>query len=206
MILWPRTITDLSANVALVRRARYGVIECVEGEFRSLRLRCWPTVVASDEVRLWGPLRRRFDGRDRCRLFYNQPLGHGSFLALSYALSGRACRLATLVRALTALDEIAAIKRSDAIVMHAWNPRLTARNLARYGWAPHTADPRGRHFVKRFYGEYPTPTSGENRERQDASGRSYDEQRHAVTADNGGAEQRGRVYYFWLPAITRGKP
>jgi hypothetical protein len=53
------------------------------------------------------------------------------------------------------LDEIAAIKRTDAIVMQAWNPRLTARNLARYGWAPHTADPRGRHFIKRFYGEYP---------------------------------------------------
>ncbi len=155
MILWPRKITDLTANVALVRRARYGVIECVDGEFFSLRLRCWPTVVASDEVRLWGPLRRHFDARDRCRLFYNQPLGQASFLALSYALSGRGCRLATLVKALAMLDEIAAIKRTDAIVMQAWNPRLTARNLARYGWAPHTADPRGRHFIKRFYGEDP---------------------------------------------------
>lgn len=167
MILWPRIVTDLNADAALVRRARYGVIECVDGEFRRLRLRCWPTVVASDEVRLWGPLRRRFDSRDRCRLFYNQPLGHASFLALSYALSGRGCRLRTLVRALETLDEIAAIKRSDAIVMHAWNPRLTARNLARYGWAPHTADPRGRHFIKRFYGDYCTPPTA-RRERAES--------------------------------------
>jgi hypothetical protein len=155
MLLWPQTISDLAAGAARVRAARYGVIECAGGEFRRLWLRPWPALVSIDEVRIWGPLRRRFDSRDRCRLYYKQPLGHGDYLALQYAISGRGCTLATCLRALATLDAIARIKQADAIVCQAWNPRLSARVMARHGWSRHTSDRGGRNYIKRFYGEYP---------------------------------------------------
>jgi hypothetical protein len=153
MLLWPKTVTRLAGSEALIRRGRYGVIQCASGAFERLRLRVLPTVVTIDEACWWGPLARRFDARDRCRLFYNQPLGHGRFLALKYAISGRACTLRTFQSALATLEAIAAIKQIDAIVCQVWNARLTPRVMGRFGWTQHTSDPRGRHFIKRFCAE-----------------------------------------------------
>jgi len=155
VLLWPQTITQLDANATLIRRARYGVIESTAGGFRRLRLRVTPTIVTIDSARLWGPLIHRLDPRDRCRLYYNQPLGHDRFLALKYGVSGRGCALETIQSALEALEAIAAIKQIDAIVCQVWNARLTERVMNRFGWERHTADQRGRHYIKRFYGDYP---------------------------------------------------
>jgi len=57
------------------------------------------------------------------------------------------------------LDEIARIKRSDALLTDASNLRISDRLLARWGWVPHTSSRWHRHHIKRFYGNYP-PASG----------------------------------------------
>jgi hypothetical protein len=58
---------------------------------------------------------------------------------------------------MTVLQEIARIKRTDAIVCDVTSSRISDRLLARAGWERHClASPR-RHFIKRFYGEYPQP-------------------------------------------------
>jgi len=156
MSILGRTVTDLAANAALVRKARYGVIECVGGRFTRLRLRPWPTLVSVDEVLLWGRLAHRFTRGDRCRVYYNQPLGSSNFLALKYARSTRDCSLRTMLGALAVLDQIAWLKRSDAIVCDAWNQLVSGRSMARYGWESHLTDASWhRHFIKRFYGQYP---------------------------------------------------
>ncbi len=53
------------------------------------------------------------------------------------------------------LDQIAWLKQSDALVCDAWNDRLSERMAARYGWEPHLSSRWHRHFIKRFYGDYP---------------------------------------------------
>ncbi|HEY2147708.1 MAG TPA: hypothetical protein VGH32_07205 [Pirellulales bacterium] len=104
---------------------------------------------------LWGERRHRRWSEDRCRLYFNQPLGFSNFLAVPYSLSGRGTTLATVYAALGALDEIACIKRTDAMLADVLNLRISDRLLARRGWAPHKPSRWHRHFIKRFYGKYP---------------------------------------------------
>ncbi len=92
---------------------------------------------------------------DRCLLFYNQPLRHPKYLALVLVVSHRECSLATFRRTLTVLDEVARVKRSDAILCDAWNERISDRLLARWGWESHKPQRWHRNYIKRFYGTYP---------------------------------------------------
>ncbi len=155
MSILGHTVTLLADDASLIRRARYGVIECANGQLRRLRLRPWPTFVSVDEVLLWGRLAHHFTRGDRCRIYYNQPLGSSNYLALKYALSSRDCTLRTMLRALAVLDQVAWLKQSDAIVCDAWNQRVSGRSMARYGWESHLRDNWHRHYIKRFYGKYP---------------------------------------------------
>ncbi len=106
------------------------------------------------------PAPRRTPG-DRCWLYFNQPWRHSNFLALKYVLSLRDCTFATSRRAALTLDEVAHIKRSDAILCDAWNLRISERLLARWGWEAHKPSRWHRHYIKRFYGQYPAVRSGE---------------------------------------------
>jgi hypothetical protein len=55
------------------------------------------------------------------------------------------------------LDEIARLKRSDALLCDVSNWRISERLMARFGWEPHCPSRWHRHYIKRFYGEYPPP-------------------------------------------------
>ncbi len=93
--------------------------------------------------------------RDRCLLYFNQPLGHQKFLVLKYVLTSRGSSYRTFHQAITTLDRIAQIKQSDAIVTEVYNQRLSDRLMRRLGWEPHCPERRGHHYIKRFYGVYP---------------------------------------------------
>jgi hypothetical protein len=151
------TVRDLSASTAAIRARRYGVIETTDGRFDQLRLRPWPKVATLADVAWFG---RWYHGRaegDRCRLYYNQPWGHRQFLALKYVVSTRDCTLATLRAALKVLDEIARLKGIDAVLTDASNQRISDRLLARGGWQSHCPSSWHRHYIKRYYGNYPPP-------------------------------------------------
>lgn len=150
-----RTILDLESDAPLVRSRRYGLIEAAGGELQAIHLRPWPKVVSLAEIMLWGRWRHERMTGDRCWVYYNQPLLHTNYLALTYTISTRDCSLATAFAAMKTLDEVARIKRSDAILCEAWNLRLSDRFLARYGWEQHKPSRWHRHFIKRFYGVYP---------------------------------------------------
>lgn len=153
---WPiETIADLEACRERVRTRHYGVIETAGGVFVSLRVRPWPKLVSLLE--LW-PLGPRYHCRgkaDRCLLYYNQPRRMPNFLALRYVVSTPGTSYRTFRAALVALDMIAALKRTDAIVCDASNLRLSDRLMARLGWQPHRPQRWHRNFIRRFYGEYP---------------------------------------------------
>lgn len=149
------TISDLTAEAEIIRRRRYGVIETAQGRLVAVHFRPWPKWASLPEVLFWGERRHRRRTDDRCRLYFNQPLGFSNFLAVPYLVSGRGTTLATFYAALDALDEVARIKRTDAILADVLNLRISDRLLARRGWAPHKPSRWHRHFIKRFYGEYP---------------------------------------------------
>jgi hypothetical protein len=145
----------LHRQADVVARRPYGVIEMVDGRFRRLRLRPFPKYVSLIEALFWGGFCHRRQPGDRLLLFYNQPRQHTNYLSLKYAISSRDTSLATMLGALSVLDEIAHIKRSDAILTDAANFRISDRFLRRQGWERHTKARYHRNYIKRFYGEYP---------------------------------------------------
>lgn len=161
---WLTPITDFSHpdQAAQVRLGRYGVIETRAGRFEQLTLRPWPKLALPWDM-IWGDHWHRSHEGDRCWLFYNQPRGLPSFLALKFVVSSRSATLATFRGALGVLDHIARLKQTDAIVCDAVNWRISDRLMTRWGWQQHKPQRWHRNYIKRFYGAFPAaagPMSG----------------------------------------------
>lgn len=161
MISWlPQRVTDWDADGDALRVRRYGVIETAGGRLVAVHLRPWAKLFSWREFWPAGDDYHPRGAADRCRLFYNQPLGHGAFLALKYVETTAGTSYATFLAALRTLDAIAAIKQTDAIVCDVQNRRISDRLLARLGWAPHKPSRWHRNYIKRFYGDYPAAARG----------------------------------------------
>lgn len=157
-LLW-QTITDIQAHRDTIRDRRYGVIETSAAELAAVHFRPWPKLLAWPEVLPVGPTYHARGQADRCLLYFNHPLSCPNYLALKYIVSTAGTPYATFRAALTALDSVAEIKRSDAILCDAFNRRLSDRLLKRFGWQPHKPQRWHRNYIKRFYGNYPTANS-----------------------------------------------
>jgi hypothetical protein len=152
---WFITIDDWQAGRDELRRRRYGVIETSAGRLVAVHLRPWPKLIAWPEIWPAGPTYHALGQPDRCLLYYNQPQRFSNFLALKYIVSTRGTSYATFRAALVALDQLAELKRTDALLCDVANSRLSDRLLRRFGWEPHAAQRWRRNFIKRFYGKYP---------------------------------------------------
>ncbi len=151
------SVDNLQRDADVLRRRPYGVICMENGGLREVRLRPWPKLISVAEIAWWGRgVHERLSG-DRCWLYYNQPRRHRSFLALKYIISSHQATFQTFRRSLMVLDEIARLKQTDAIVCEVRNLRISDRLLRRWGWESHLSQSRQRHFIKRFYGSYPSP-------------------------------------------------
>jgi hypothetical protein len=158
------TVTDLNAGAETLRRRRYGVIEVRGGKFIAIHLRPWPKLVSIVSV-LWGQWHHKHARGDRLWLYYNQPRRHSQFLALKFMVSAQNTKWASVLCAVQVLDQIAAIKKSDALLCDAANLRFTPRLLAREGWQPHARSRWHRNYIKRFYGKHsPQPAICETNE------------------------------------------
>jgi hypothetical protein len=151
---WFTTVTDWDAERERLRVRRYGVIETAGGELVAIHLRPWPKVISLPELWPVGAAYHARGAADRCLLYYNQPRRFSNFLALKYLVSTHGTSYATCRAALTALDKLAELKGTDAILCDAANTRLSDRLLVRQGWAAHKPQRWRRNFIKRFYGEY----------------------------------------------------
>jgi hypothetical protein len=150
------SVTDLTAGADTLCRRRYGVIELADGRFRRVLLRPVPKIASVPGIMLIGGWRHEHCRGDRVRLFYNQPRRFSNFLVLKYVESTSGARLGTVVRGLAVLDEIARLKQSDALLCDVANGRITTKLLGRWGWEPHCPTRFHRHYIKRFYGVYPS--------------------------------------------------
>jgi len=149
------TVTDLDDGAEVLRRRAYGVIEAVGGRFRRVVLRPFPKLISVPEILLLGGWHHLRQPGDRCLLYYNQPRRSPNFLVVKYAISARGTSYKTSRRVAEALDEIARLKGSDALLCDVANGRISRRMMSRWGWEPHCPSRWHRHYIKRFYGEYP---------------------------------------------------
>jgi len=156
--MWPfETAKCLRTDADLIRRRSYGVIEIEDGQLRQILLRPWPKLISARGVSTRGARIHRHAAGSRVWLYYNQPRFHRNFLALKYVVSTRETTYHTSRASLVVLDEVARIKGSDAIVCQLSNDRLTNRFMERVGYESHFTSSSKRHYIRRFYGEYPQP-------------------------------------------------
>lgn len=150
------SIFEIETGAGAIISRRYGVIEAAEGKLVAIHFRPWPKLISTMETQWlggWQHAGRR--KKDQCLLYYNQPIGHSNFLALKYAVTSFGTTFCTVRNALMILDQVACLKRSDAIVAEITNPRISNRALERMGWVKHFPNSSKRHFIRRFYGNYP---------------------------------------------------
>ena len=146
-------ITSLSEAEQRLEHWRCGRIVTANGRLRCIQQR-WVGYRASVWRVAWEK-RFRPQAAVECELFFHHKLLSPDFLVLGYARSHPRASLASLYCASLVLDEVARIKRCHAIVTELSNDRLSDRLLLRWGWERHCLSWSGRHFIKRFYGEYP---------------------------------------------------
>lgn len=156
-MLWFETITDLIRDADRLRPRSHGVIEVADERLVRVVLRPWPKTVSLLDVWFDRAVRHRLRPGNRCQLYFNQPASSPDYLTLRYVVSSADTTLGTFHGALEVLDEIARIKRTQAIVCDASNRRISARLLARWGWEPHCASRWHRHYIKRFYDRSAAP-------------------------------------------------
>lgn len=157
-------VSNLRAQANVIRRRRYGVIEVVDGQFRGIRFRPFPKWITLLGIKL-GAWRHRQQTGDRCLLYFNQPRKFSNFLALRYIHSTAGTSYRTFHTAVAALDEVARIKRSDALLCDVANARVSDRLMRRWGWEQHKPQAFHRNYIKRFYGQYPAPAAAFGGER-----------------------------------------
>ncbi|MBA2115785.1 hypothetical protein [Bremerella alba] len=153
-MLWFETTHNLDEAADLVRRRRYGVIRVESGTFHSLTFRPWPKLISRVEIETLGRWKHNRGG-DSCRIYYNFPISSPGFLSLAYVESSRQTTWKTLRRGSEVLDWIAELRQTDASVCELSNNKVSTRAMQRQGWQPHCEHLSSRHFIKRFYGEYP---------------------------------------------------
>ena len=146
-------IASLGAREDELASWRAGRIVTVDGRLVGVERR-WLGYKAT-RLRVWRDRHRAARGARRCELYFHHAFGKPDFLVLGYVRSHPQASLATFYCATLVLDEIARIKRSQAIVAEVTNDRLSDRLLKRWGWERHCLSWPGRHFIKRFYGTYP---------------------------------------------------
>ncbi len=151
-----RTLFDpFGADLERLRRGRFGIIETRTGRLHAIHLRPWPKIVSAWETEWLGGSQHESRPGDRCLLYYNQPWRFPDFLALTFVLSYRDSTLATFRRATEMLDEVARVKRTDALLCDAWNLRISERLWPAGAGEPHKPQRWHRNYIKRFYGVYP---------------------------------------------------
>lgn len=154
MNYWKPAETFLNVRCDQLRRRRYGLIRVNRDGEASLYFRWWPKRVSIWESRTLGAWFHAGPHRDACRLYFAQPWGSESYLALTYIVTSHRTSLAWLRLAVALLDQVAVIKRSDAILCHVTNHRISDRLLRRWGWQPQSGASPSRLWIKRFYGDY----------------------------------------------------
>jgi hypothetical protein len=149
------SVDDVVADAEKIRNRPYGVIEVVDEQLVAIHLRPWPKLISSIEAKWadgWGKKRSR---KNQAQVFFSQPMAHRNYLTISYIVSTLRTSMTTVTLSMAVLDYVAYLKRSDAILAEVSNSRISDRLMQRLGFERHLLESRKRHWIKRFYGQYP---------------------------------------------------
>jgi hypothetical protein len=87
---------------------------------------------------------------DECRFYYAFPRTSPGFMSLLYVHAGEKTTYKTFHQGIAAIESLAKLNRSQAIVCQVTNDRLTERMMRRWGYVKH-AEHLGRdHYIRRF--------------------------------------------------------
>ncbi|EMI45964.1 hypothetical protein [Rhodopirellula sp. SWK7] len=153
-MLLRRRFTSLQSQSELIASITCGRIIMRAGRLVSVEQHWLRSPVSIAQV-WWESNHGRLRG-DECLLDYHVPRGLPSFMTLDYIRSGSETSYRTFIGACHVLNEIARLRRADAIVAHVTNVRISDRLLERLSWQRHQEHWRGRHYIRRFYDGYPT--------------------------------------------------
>ncbi len=148
-----RRFSSVASHVSQIERLRWAQVVTTNSGLEAIQDRWWP--YSGNLMRAYWDQRFRSCQSDRCELFFRRCLAAPRILVLDYVRSGPKTSLSTFYAATLVLDEIARIQQANALVCHLTNVRLSDRLLRRWGWERHCEQWRGRHYIKRFYGDYP---------------------------------------------------
>jgi hypothetical protein len=148
------TVVDMEADRDRLTRWRHGVIEVSGGRLVAIHRQLWSKCVSLFGVWWFQWIWHEHRAGDYCRLYYSQPAHLPQFLALKFVVSYRNTSFSSFHGALRVLDEIARLKKTDAIVCEVRSSKISARLLHRWGWERHLVGSHRRHYIKRFYGKY----------------------------------------------------
>jgi hypothetical protein len=141
-------VTDVSESAYQIKSWHYGEIELREGKLHRIYPRWWPRIGSAWESMVDSYIRRLPE--DHCRVYYAFPLRSPGFMSVLYAYSGPRTSYKTLLRGVTAVEEIARLRNVQAIVCQATNPRLNERLMSRLGYVRHAHSLGSNHYIKRL--------------------------------------------------------
>ena len=153
-----RKIESIRDGHEILTRHPYGMIEAAGGKLSFVQLRPFPKLISVAEAAWLGGWSHKRIRRDRVQVFYNQPARHRNYLIARYAVSELGTTLATMRASFRTFMEIARLKRANAVLCQVISKRVTDRIMSYWGFEPHNPKARGRHFIRRFYGNYPDYT------------------------------------------------
>ena len=142
------SVQSLQGNELRVRTWSFGEIELSHGQLVRIRPRWWPRFGSQWESFQDSYVRTLPE--DFLRAYYAFPWRAPGYMTVLYAQSGPRTQYKTLHRAVEAMNEIASLRDTQAIVCQLVNQRGTERLMNRWGYVRHAASLGDNHFIKRF--------------------------------------------------------
>ena len=127
---------------------RYGEIELSNGSLVAIYRRWWPRIGSQWEACQDSYIRTL--PADSCRAYFAFPVRAPGYMTVLYARGGPNMQYKTIYQAVLAMDEIAKLRDSKAIVCQVISERGTERLMNRWGYVRHAAKLRDNHYIKRL--------------------------------------------------------
>jgi hypothetical protein len=142
------SLDSIQAHRDKVRSWRYGEVEIAQGKLVSVYPRWWPRFGSQWES--WQDTYNRDLPIDTCRAYYAFPRSAPGFMSVLYARSGPSTTYKTIHRTVTAMDEIAMLRDTKAIVCQMVTERGSERLMKRWGYVRHAFSLGENHYIKRL--------------------------------------------------------
>jgi len=142
------SVSSIAGNENSINSWSFGELELSDGKLLSIRPRWWPRIGSQ-----WESFRDsyvRAMPNDVLLAYYAFPRRSPGFMSVLYAHSGPKTQYKTLYRAVLSMDEIARLRKTQAIVCQTVSNLANERLMNRWGYVRHAFSLGDNHFIKRL--------------------------------------------------------